>query len=58
MENTIGFKRKSERELEQYQAELEWFIDSLYELLSIQEPKVWYSIINTIADILNSWKDG
>lgn len=58
MEQPIGFKRQSERDLIQYQAELEWFIDSLYELLSLQEPKVWYSIIKAIADILNGCEDG
>ena len=48
----IWYKRKSEKEFIKYQAELEWYMDSLYELLTTQEPKLWRQIMDTFSSIL------
>jgi len=50
----IGYLRQAEKERLKYKWELEWFCDSLYELLSMQEPSVGRIAMDAINDYLYS----
>lgn len=53
----IGYKTKAEKENIKYQAEVERYIDSLYEILSLQDPTVWREIMKIFNSVLYGNKE-